>query len=180
MNKEVIVDGRSFELYINKEEIQKINRDLGERLNQYYKGKSPIIISVLDGAFMFTADLMRYFDFDHELSFVKLKSYSDTKSTGEVKEMLPLQVDVSNRDVLIVEDIVDTGTTLFEFVNKLKLSNPLSVKVCTLLYKPLAIKFPLVLDFVGKEIPNDFVIGYGMDVNGLGRNFSDLYKIKES
>lgn len=175
MSNTVILKDRKFKKFISEEKIQSLVKTLAERLKENYTEKNPILISVLDGSFVFTADLIRHLDFEHELVFVKLKSYFGTKSSGEVQVLLPLEQKIEGREVIIIEDIVDTGTTLFEFIKMLNQNNPKSISICSLLLKPLALSYKLPLDHIGTEIGNDFVIGYGLDVDGAGRNLRDIY-----
>ena len=153
---------------------------LGAQLTEDYKGKKPLFIAILNGSFMFTADLMRAFHGTGEISFVKLASYHGTHSTGSVTEMIGLEADVEGRDVVLIEDIVDSGETLQQFLPELQKKNPASINMAVLLLKPEAVRYNFEIKYLGFEIPNDFVIGYGMDYDGLGRNLPSLYvKVEE-
>ncbi|PKP39229.1 MAG: hypoxanthine phosphoribosyltransferase [Bacteroidetes bacterium HGW-Bacteroidetes-15] len=147
-----------------------INRDLAKENN-------PLFISVLNGSFIFTADLIRLLTIPCEVTFVKLSSYEGTSTTGNVSELIGLTENIEGRTVVILEDIVDTGITLGKLVETLNSFNPKSVKVATLLFKPDSYKGKIKIDYIGKSIPNDFIVGYGLDYNGLGRNLADIYTL---
>ena len=178
--KDVTIQGKTFGVYISAEEIAELTSTLAAQLNETYGNfkLDVILISILDGSFIFMADLVRKLTFPHQIHFVKIKSYHDMESTGEVEYVLDIDADVSDKHVVVVEDIIDTGLTIESFVDKLNRSNPLSVKICTLLSKPEVHNDIVNIDFVGKEIPAEFVIGYGLDLNGYGRNLPDIYKLK--
>lgn len=152
-------------------------RFLGETLAERYAGKCPVFLVVLNGAFVFAADLLRAVTTDCEVQFVKLRSYSGTASTGHVQVDLAPAESLSGRHVVVVEDIVDSGETLFRFLPLVQAQNPASLAVCTLLSKPEAMVHALTLDYSGFEIPNDFVVGYGLDYNGLGRNLPGIWRL---
>lgn len=177
---EVILEGKTFEKYISAKEIDSIISRLAGEINAEYKDVQSdiILISILDGSFIFMADLIRKLTFPHKIHFVKLKSYEGEESTGHVNYILDLQTDVSGKNVLVVEDIIDTGLTIESFVEKLSSQGPISVKICTLLSKPEVHNDIVPIDFVGKELPPEFVLGYGLDLNGYGRNLSSIYKLK--
>jgi hypoxanthine phosphoribosyltransferase len=141
------------------------------------KEDNPLFISVLNGSFIFTADIVRHFSFPCEVSFVKLSSYVGTSTTGTVNELIGLTESIKDRTVVILEDIVDTGITLGKLVETLKSYQPKAVKVATLLYKPESYKGSIKIDYIGKTIPNDFIVGYGLDYNGIGRNLADIYTL---
>ena len=147
----------------------EINRDL--------ENAAPLFISVLNGSFMFTADLMRFLTIPSEVSFVKMASYSGTSSTGQVKELVGLNQSIEGRTVVIVEDIVDTGLTMKRMLETLEDLKPKEIKIATLLVKPDKLKVDLKLDYIAMKIPNDFIVGYGLDYDGLGRNYRDIYTI---
>ena len=157
---------------------QAVSKVAGE-LNLAYAGKQPILLGVLNGAFMFCADLAKELDCNPEIHFVKMASYDGLKSSGEVQELIGLAVDVSNRHVVLVEDIVDTGLTIQRIINDLTTRNVASLKVATFLFKPNAFKGEVLPDFIGLEIPNDFVVGYGLDYDGLGRELPELYVLND-
>lgn len=177
---EVTYQDKTFTKYIAKEEIESIIDTLANAINETYKifQLEVVLISILDGSFIFMADLVRKLDFPHKIHFVKLRSYEDTESVGEIEYVLDLDVSVEGKHVLVIEDIIDTGLTLESFVSKLKADKPLSVKICTLLSKPEVHNDIVLVDFVGKEIPPEFIIGYGLDLNGYARNLQDIYKLK--
>ena len=169
---------KSFKHYITANQIHKAIDALAEQMNNDLKNEDqPLFLSVLNGAFMFTADLIRKMEFDLELSFIKLASYCGTQSTGEVNEIIGLNTSVKGHTVVIVEDIVDSGVTIEKLVETLKEHHPKQVKICTLLLKPDQYKKSLSLDYVGLKIPNAFIVGYGLDYNSLGRQLSEIYVI---
>ncbi len=176
MNK-IQVDGKDFEIFLENETISKRTRLIGIQLNVDYENRCPILIGVLNGSFVFMADLLKEVDIACEIGFIRIKSYQGTESTGTIKEAFGLPDDLAERDVIIIEDIVDTGLTLNYILEKVKSQNPASVQVCSLLFKPKALKTPIPeLTYVGFEIPNEFVVGYGLDYNDLGRNLKDIYR----
>lgn len=179
MQETWIIKDKKFKKYISAEEIQNNIRTMASRINHELNGKNPLFIVILNGAFIFASDLLKKVKIDCEVTFVKLSSYSGTQSTGEVKQILGLEYDVTGRTVVIVEDIVDTGLTLQGFLENLKLHNPAEIKIATCLLKPEAFKMKFPVDYLCFSIPNDFVVGYGLDYDGLGRNSSDIYKIIE-
>jgi hypoxanthine phosphoribosyltransferase len=168
---------KQFEIYLPEAEIQERIRDIADHLNREYKNKRPLFIAILNGSFMFAADLFKYLTIDAEICFIKLASYRGMKSTGHVITAIGLDVDLFDRDVIILEDIVDTGKTLNEFLPKLDHQQPKSLKIAALLHKPEATQFPLQIDYLGFSIPNKFVVGYGLDYDGLGRNYKQIYQL---
>jgi len=179
MSKTVKIHDLVFEPYIQNNVIQKRIEEIASALKKDFGDKKPIFLAILNGSFVFASDLARACDFDHEVSFIKLTSYEGTTSTGKVTTQIGLQEDLTDRDVIILEDIIDTGTTIYTFLPTLKKTNPKSITVVSLLSKPSALKYPLEMHHVGFEIPNKFVVGYGLDYNGLGRNLKDIYQLKE-
>ena len=149
----------------------EINRDLAD--------ENPLFVSVLNGSFMFTSDLMKHLNMPCELSFVKLASYEGTSSTGKVKELVGLNNDITGRTVVIVEDIVDTGFTMERLIETLRQRNPKDIRIATLLVKPDKLQVKLDIHYVAMNIPNDFIVGYGLDYDGLGRNYRDIYTVVE-
>jgi hypoxanthine phosphoribosyltransferase len=168
---------KQFEPYIDNAEISNRIAILGEKLSKDFDGKNPLLISILNGSFMFTADLMKTLTIPCEVSFIKLASYHGTESTGVIQTMIGLDREIEGRHVIIVEDIVDTGNTLAAFIPTLEKHLPASVTLATLLYKPNALKNDIKIDHHCFEIPNDFIVGYGLDYDGYGRNLKDIYKI---
>ena len=175
----VSLHDKTFELYISDNEIREIVNSISYEING--SGiKDPLFIAVLNGSFLFAADIMRKITIPNaEISFVKFSSYEGTRSKGVVNEMIGLADDISNRNIIVLEDIIDTGNTLDKIVTSLMSKNVNEVKIVTLLYKPDAYKKDMPIHYIGKEIPNDFVVGYGLDYNELGRNLPHIYKLKE-
>lgn len=173
----VKVHDKHFEVYLSEEKIQIRIRELAAAINQDYAGKKPLFIAILNGSFMFASDLFKHLNIEAELCFIKLASYKGMKSSGNVVTSIGLEDDLFGKDVIIVEDIVDTGKTLHNFLPKLEHQQPRSLKIATFLHKPEATAFPLTLDYVGFEIPNKFVVGYGLDYDGLGRNLKEIYQL---
>jgi hypoxanthine phosphoribosyltransferase len=171
------IHDKDFEIFLEKDIINKRIRLMGIQLNLDYEKKSPVFIGILNGCFMFMADLMKEIEIPCEVNFIKVSSYQGDTSTGQIKEAFGLPDHLKNRDVIIVEDIVDTGLTLTYLLEKIQDQKPASVSVCSLLYKPSALLKPIEeLKYVGFDIPNEFVVGYGLDYNGLGRNLNDVYR----
>lgn len=164
--------------YISEAEVDVVVSDLAARINSDYEGKCPLFVVVLNGAFMFASDLIKKVSVDCEVSFLRVSSYRGTASTGEVKEMMPIGTDVRGRHVVLIEDIVDTGNTMGDVKQKMKDEGAESVKICTLLFKPDAFKGSYQVSYIGKEISDRFVVGYGLDYDGLGRNLPAIYQIK--
>lgn len=166
-----------FSTYIYEEEIIARINMLAERIDQDYANKQPLFLAVLNGSFMFVADLLKRVSIPCEISFIRLSSYQDMQSTGNVKEVLGLTEDIEHRHVVVLEDIVDTGHTVHGLLQQLAERKPASVEIATLLMKPDCLQHQLDVKYVAQAIPNDFVVGYGLDYNGLGRNLRDIYKI---
>ena len=172
------IDDKEFELMLEYDQIIKRIRLIGIQLNVDYEGRVPVFLGVLNGGFMFMADLLKEIELASEVTFIKISSYEGDSSTGNINQLLGLQMSLKDRDVIIVEDIVETGTSLHYLLNQIKAEEPASVKVCSLLFKPQMLKYEFdELEYVGFEIPNQFVVGYGLDYNGLGRNFRDIYRV---
>jgi hypoxanthine phosphoribosyltransferase len=173
----VKVHDKSFETYLDEETLLKRIKEMAVQISADYAGKKPLFIAILNGSFMFASDLFKHINIEAELCFIKLASYKGMKSSGDVVTSIGLDDDLFGKDVVIVEDIVDTGKTLHNFLPKLEHQQPNSLKIVTLLHKPEATAFPLKLDYIGFEIPNKFVVGYGLDYDGLGRNLKEIYQL---
>ncbi|HTM91280.1 MAG TPA: hypoxanthine phosphoribosyltransferase [Flavisolibacter sp.] len=169
--------GKTFDTYLSEAEIQQQVKRIAGELSRDYEEKRPLFVAILNGAFMFAADLFKHLTIDAEISFIKLASYKGMKSSGNVITAIGLEMDLFGRDVVIVEDIVDTGKTLHQFLPKLEHQQPESMKIATLLHKPEALQYPLQIDYLGFSIPDKFVVGYGLDYDGLGRNYKDIYQL---
>ena len=177
--KEVItIRDKQFELFIEQEVIEQGIKRIAEQMNTDLEGKNPIFLAVLNGAFMFAGELMKEVSVPSEITFVRLASYHGTTTTNKVQEVLGLNESIKGRHVVIVEDIVDSGNTMVSLVEELKKHQPEAVKIATLLFKPAALRQKLHLDYVALEISNDFIVGYGLDYDGYGRNLKDIYKVK--
>jgi hypoxanthine phosphoribosyltransferase len=178
MKKTVTLKDKTFEVMIPAHEIDQAVTAVAERLNADYKEKKcPIFIGVLNGAFMFMSDLIKKVDFECELSFVKLASYAGTTSTGKVECLLGLNNSLEGRDVIIVEDIVDTGRSIARMFADIEKKNPASIEVCTLFFKPASYSGTLPIRYRALEIGNEFIVGYGLDYDQLGRNLEDIYVV---
>ena len=175
----VTIKDKTFKTFIPEAEIKQRVKAVAEKINRYMAGKNPLLLAVLNGSFMFAADLMRDITIPCEISFVKLASYQGTTSTGEIKEVIGLNEDIAGRTVIIVEDIVDTGATMKRMIETLGTRNPESIHICTLLLKPDKLRVPLDIAYTAIEIPNDFILGYGLDYDQQGRNLRDIYTLVE-
>lgn len=169
-----------FEISISEAEILQRIKVVAEKISKDMEGKNPLLLAVLNGSFIFAADLMRMLTIPCEISFVKLASYQGTTSTGVIKEVFGLNEDISGRTVIIVEDIVESGLTIKRMIETLGTRNPESIHICTLLLKPERLTVPLNIEYVAMEIPNDFIVGYGLDYSQQGRNLRDIYTVVES
>ena len=175
----IIVKNKTFEPFISRSVIENQIVLLGQDISTEYKDKFPIFVVVLNGAFMFASELMKNISIPCEITFVRVSSYSKTQSTGQIREILGLKESIKDRHVIIVEDIVDTGLTMSELLFQLSVQKPESIQVATLLFKPSALKTPLNVKYVGFEIENRFVVGYGLDYDEQGRNLDAIYVLKE-
>ena len=171
------VHDKEFGIYLSEEKIQERIKEMAAEINNDFAGKRPLFIGILNGSFMFASDLFKNLTIEAELCFIKLASYKGLKSSGKVVTSIGLEEDIYDKDIIIVEDIVDTGKTLHKFLPKLEHQQPKSLKIATLLHKPDATKYALQLDYVGFVIPNRFVVGYGLDYDGLGRNLKEIYQL---
>lgn len=176
--KQVNIHDKTFELYIPYEKIRSVIEVMAEKMNTDFAEKDPLFVCILNGSFMFAAELFKRINLmKAQITFVKLASYHGDKTSGEVKQLIGFNENVTGRTVVILEDIVDTGITLDNILEQLKLLKPAEIKVATLLLKPDALKKEVQLDYIGLKIPNDFIVGYGLDYNGLGRNLIDIYTV---
>jgi hypoxanthine phosphoribosyltransferase len=177
--KSVKIKDKEFELFLTQEIIEKAIDEIAVNINNDLADKDPLFICVLNGSFIYASELMKRISIPCEVSFVKMASYKGTTSTGKIKEIYGLEEDVRGRTVVIVEDIVDTGYTMSLMLEQLVCDKPKEIFVTTLLLKPDALKKQVQLDYVALEIPNDFIVGYGLDYDGYGRNLPDIYKLKK-
>ena len=175
----VKIKDKTFQTSISEREIKQRVKELAQRISHDLKGKNPLLLGVLNGSFIFAADLMREMTIPCEISFVKLASYEGTTSTGKVHEVLGINENLTGRDVVIVEDIVDTGRTMKQMVESLGTRNPASVHVCTLFVKPDKLEVKLDIDYAAFSIPNDFIVGYGLDYDQQGRGLKEIYTLVE-
>lgn len=179
MTQIVTIKDRQFEKFIDFEQIQTAIKKVATEINRDLHDKEPIFIAVLNGSFMFVGELMKEIDIECEITFVRFSSYQGLSSTNNVKELLGLTENIENRTVVVLEDIVDSGNTIVELNKALRKQNPKDIKVATLLFKPDALKQEVDLEYVAIEIPNDFIVGYGLDYDGYGRNLKNIYKVIE-
>ncbi len=176
--KQVKIHDKDFQLFIPHEKIQETVERMAETMNRDLAGKKPLFVCILNGSFMFAAELYKRIELiETEISFVKLASYSGQKTSGEIKQLIGLNEKIEGRTVIILEDIVDSGLTIEHIQEQLQHLNPKEVKIATLLLKPDALKKKVTLDYIGMEIPNDFIVGYGLDYDGYGRNLIDIYSV---
>ncbi len=178
-DKTVKIHDKEFEIYIDDQQISSIIKNLASAINVEYMHKQPIVLSILNGSFIFAADLVRHFSFPLKIEFVRYSSYEGTGSTGSVTKILGIKADIKDQDIIIIEDIVDTGLTLSKAIKELWTYEPRSIKVVSLLLKPEALQFDVPVDYVGQNIPNKFVVGYGLDYDELGRDLPAIYRLKE-
>lgn len=179
MKQIVTIKDRQFEKFIDFEDIHDAIKKVAIDINNDLKDKEPIFLAVLNGSFMFVGELMKEIDIECEITFVRFSSYQGLSSTNSVKELLGLNESIENRTVVVLEDIVDSGNTIVKLKEVLNAYNPKEIKVATLLFKPEALKQDINLDYVAMEIPNDFIVGYGLDYDGFGRNLKNIYKVIE-
>ena len=175
----VKIKDKTFKISIPEAEILKHVKEVADRINRDMADKNPLFLAVLNGSFMFAADLMKLITIPCEISFVKLASYQGVISTGSVREVIGINENLSGRTVVIVEDIVDTGLTMKRMIESIGTRNPASVHICTLLLKPEKLQEELDVEYVAMEIPNDFIVGYGLDYDQQGRNLRDIYTVAE-
>jgi hypoxanthine phosphoribosyltransferase len=175
--KSVTIRDKTFEISISSEIIQKKIAELARKISADMKGKRPLFVCVLNGSFIFAADLFKQVTIEAEIAFIRVSSYEGTSSTGVVKSVVGINEDLAGRTVIIIEDIVDTGDTAVYLLDELMKHKPEKVYFASLLLKPKALRQKISLDYVGFEVPNDFLVGYGLDYDGLGRNLQDIYKL---
>ena len=173
------VKDKKFIPYLTAAEIDAQIKRLGEEINRDYKDKNPLFIAILNGSFIFASDLFKELTIAAEICFIKLASYKGTRSTGHVITSIGLDEPLKGRDVIILEDIVDTGKTLNEFLPQLHDQHPASLKIVALLHKPEALKHPITIDYLGFNVPDKFLLGYGLDYDGLARNLKEIYQLTD-
>lgn len=176
--KDVKILDKEFTIYLPNETIIKHVLTIAERVNTELKGKNIIFLGILNGAFMFASELFKHINIDCRISFLKLASYQGSTSTGKVKRLIGIEGDLRNQTVVVLEDIIDTGITIDYILKQLNAYEPAEIKIATMLFKPDAYKKDIPIDYVGLEIPNDFVVGFGLDYDGFGRNLKDIYVLK--
>lgn len=175
----ITIKDKRFDLFITNEQLQEKIDIVANKINKDYKGKRPILVAILNGAFIFAADLVRRLEFEHEIHFAKFSSYEGMDTTGNVEQLIGLTADIKDRDVIIIEDIVDTGTTMKSVIPQFFEKGARSVEIAVLLMKPGKLEVPLDVKYCAMEIPNEFIVGYGLDYDSLGRNYKDIYVVKE-
>ncbi len=171
------VHDKQFSPYISSSEIQTCVKRLASEIDRDYEDKQPLFIAILSGSFMFASDLFKHITIPAEICFIKLASYKGTRSTGNVITSIGLDAELHERDVVIIEDIIDTGRTMHAFLPQLEHQNPKTLKICALLHKPESMIYPVNIDYLGFSIPEKFVIGYGLDYDGLGRNLPEILQV---
>jgi len=173
----ISVGNKQFKLFIRSEEISQAVTRIAHQVNRDYYGKNPVMIGILNGAFIFASDLLRKIDIPCEITFTKYASYKGTATTGEIQTLIGLNKDISGRDVIIIEDIVDTGMTMATMLHEIRILKPASIRIACFCFKPEAFKADFTIDYLGYEIPNLFIVGYGLDYDGYGRNLPEIYQI---
>lgn len=171
------VHDKHFKPYISADKINEEVKRVASEINKDYTGKKPLFIAILNGSFMFAADLFKEINIEAEICFIKLASYKGIKSSGQVITAIGLDVDLVGREIIVVEDIVDTGNTLSKFLPQIYHHQPASLKIAALLHKPEAMVHPITIDYLGFSVPNKFLLGYGLDYDGLGRNIKEIYQL---
>ena len=179
MTNTVTLWDKQFSNYIANERILERVKAIGQEINRDYEGKRPLFLAILNGAFMFASNLFQHLCIDCEVSFIKLSSYQGTESTGNVQELIGLEENLEDRHVIVLEDIVDSGITLAELLPRLESQMPASVRLTSLIQKPDALQYDIEVHYLGFTIPDKFVVGYGLDYDGLGRNLRDIYQLDE-
>ena len=178
MKKEITLHNKTFTPFINKAKISAQITRIAQEINRDYSGKKPLLVGILNGSILFFSDLLKQVEIECEVAFLRVSSYKGTETTGNVKKVLGLDKNIENKDIIVVEDIVDTGITLENILEDLSSNNPSSIKVATLLFKPKAYTKNYPVDYVGFEVGNEFLVGFGLDYNEIGRNLDELYIIK--
>ena len=179
MSEKIKLQDKVFRVMIPAEEIDRAVDRVAEQLNERYAGRTPVFLGVLSGSFLFLSDLVRKTTFNSQLAFVKISSYEGTESTGQVKQQFGVDFDIEGRDIIIVEDIVETGHSMNYLLDHLRRKNPASISICTLFFKPDKFLYEDKVDYVALSIGNEFIVGYGLDYNQLGRNLKDIYVVDE-
>ena len=180
MSDIIKVHDKYFVPYMTEVTVLERIAQLAEQIDKDYAGKKPLFIAILNGSFMFASDLFKYITIEAEICFIKLASYKGTKSTGQVITAIGLDTDIVDRHVIVLEDIIDTGKTMNEFLPQLQNQQPASLKIAALLHKPEATAYPITIDYLGFSVPDKFLLGYGLDYDGLGRNLKEIYQLTES
>lgn len=178
--QEIRLNDKAFRISIPESEILQKVKAVAEKINKDYEGKKPLLLAVLNGSFMFASDLMKELTVECSISFVKLASYQGTMSTGKVHEVIGINEDLTGRDIIIVEDIVESGHTMVQMMDSLANRNPASVRICTLFFKPQKLQEDIKVDYVAMPIGDDFIVGYGLDYDQLGRNLRDVYIVTDT
>ncbi len=173
----ITVHDKQFKPYISADKISDEIKRVASEINKDYTGRKPLFIAILNGAFMFAADLFKEITIEAEICFIKLASYKGIKSSGQVLTAIGLDVDLVGREIIVIEDIVDTGNTLSKFLPQLENHHPASLKIAALLHKPEAMVHPIKIDYLGFNVPDKFLLGYGLDYDGLGRNIKEIYQL---
>ena len=179
MSEKIKLQDKVFRVMIPAEEIDRAVDRVAEQLNERYAGRTPVFLGVLSGSFLFLSDLVRKTTFNSQLAFVKISSYEGTESTGQVKQQFGVDFDIEGRDIIIVEDIVETGHSMNYLLQYLREKNPASITICTLFFKPNKFLYDYKVDYAALSIGDEFIVGYGLDYNQLGRNLKDIYVVEE-
>ncbi len=174
------VHDKQFVPYMTEDVVLNRVKELAAAIDVDYAGKRPLFIAILNGSFIFAADLFKYITIEAEICFIKLASYKGTKSTGQVITAIGLDTDIVDRHIIVLEDIIDTGKTMNEFLPQLRHQQPASLKIAALLHKPEATAYPITIDYLGFSVPNKFLLGYGLDYDGLGRNLKEIYQLADN
>jgi hypoxanthine phosphoribosyltransferase len=173
------VHDKYFAPYITETELQQRIAEMGKAIDTDYNGMKPLFIAILNGSFMFASDLFKNVTVEAEICFIKLASYKGTKSSGQVITAIGLDTDIVNRHIIVLEDIIDTGKTMSEFLPQIMNQQPASLKLAALLHKPEATVYPIEIDYLGFTVPDKFLLGYGLDYDGLGRNIKEIYQLTD-